>query len=176
MNIFCVNEYELNSQHKKEIAELLDVAFDGYPSGQTYYRQLPSFRFIGEDGNQLVLHSSIDHRMIQIGDQKYEVWGLVDFCVHPKYQKMGWGKKFMKKVLGMAKKNDIAFLILTSDQSNFYEKVGFESKTVRARWLAIHQQGTFGIHERRLKNSLYVLPLKKNKWPEGTVDFLGTMI
>ena len=176
MRIELFMEHQLGETLKNGIADLLLSSFDGYPKARTFYHQLPTFRYLGFKKKKCIFHVAIDHRVIRVGEQELEVWALIDFCVEPSNQNKGIGKEAMAYLKQEALQANIDFLVLTSDDSQFYERLNFERKDIRARWVMIHQRRLFGIQERTIKNTLYVLPIHENKWPEGTVDFMGTMI
>lgn len=175
MKLKRISECDIQPDIHQSISELLQICFDGYPSDRITYNQLPTFRYLIYFEKNVVGHAAIDHRMIRVGDTLQIIWGISDFCIHPDHQSKGWGKKLMKKIIKKGKSSEACFLVLTSDDSSFYTKLGFERQNARARWVMIHHDQLFGIHERTLKDTIYVFPLDKNKWPQGAVDFLGTL-
>jgi len=175
MTLEKLSEGDISRKTHKAIGNLLQICFDGYPSDRTAFNQLPTFRYLIKENDQLVGHAAIDHRKIRVGDTSEIIWGISDLCIHPDFQSKGWGRKLMKKIIKHGSESIAQFLVLTSDDSSFYTNLGFKRKNTRARWVMIHDEQLFGIHERTIKDTLYVFPLGKNKWPEGAVDFLGTL-
>jgi predicted N-acetyltransferase YhbS len=170
-----VPAYSLTAQQSNEISALLKEAFNTYPDGQTYFRQIPCFHYLLRSGDELVAHASVNHRLINIDGELYRIFGIGDLCVANKKQNQGIGKHLLDQLFKKAKSSDIDFLVLITDQSKFYKKNGFSRIKSRARWVVIGEDRLLGIHERRMDNSLYIKSVKKIKWPKGVVDFLGPL-
>ena len=70
--------------------------------------------------------------------------------------------------------NDRDFVVLMSDDQQFYKKSGDTSlKPELTRWLAIHELQSHSIMERDLSDCFMYKPLGKKKWPSGKIDLLG---
>jgi GNAT superfamily N-acetyltransferase len=172
----CVRrEAELSRKERKLIGLLLRTTFPGYPEDRIFFRQLPSFRIVLKEEGHIAAHSAIDHRVIKVGSKLLTVWGIQDFCVDRSLQHQGLGSLLMTNIIEQAGKANVEFLVLTSGDSDFYKKFDFKRKKVRAKWVMIHNDGLFGIQDRRIEDVLYVKEISSSSWPEGNVDFLGTM-
>ena len=168
-------EADLTKKERKLLGKLLRSTFPGYPESRIFFRQLPTFRILLKHQGGIAAHSAIDHRVIKVGDQLLTVWGIQDFCVDTTLQQQGLGSMLMTNIIEQATKAGVEFLVLTSGDSEFYKKFNFKRKKARAKWVMIHDDGLFGIQDRRIEDVLYVRGISSAKWPSGNVDFLGTM-
>lgn len=175
MTIRVVPAYQLTDSEASAISSLLKEAFDSYPSDQTFFKQIPCFHVLMESGDDLVGHASINHRLVNAGGSVFKIFGISDLCISGKSQRKGLGRKLLKKLIKLGRAANVSFLALITDQDDFYSKNGFEKIERRARWVFIADNKLFGVHERRFDDSLFVKSLTGDKWPEGTIDFLGPL-
>lgn len=175
MNLRVVSAYELSKRDEKAINDLLKEAFDTYPVDQTYFKQIPNAHVLLEVDGQLISHASINYRLMSIGDQTYKVIGISDVCVANQSQGQGYGRKLLSKIEKMASSAGAKFLVLISNETKFYQKQGFEKIKARARWVFFGKDRLMGVHERNFSESLLVKSVSKEKWPKGTIDFLGPL-
>ena len=176
MNLSVVLEYALKDAHRNAIISLFQHAFEGYPEHATYYNQVPDFRVLAWQKNNLVGHAGIHHRNISIGKQCVSsVFGIADLCVAPDHQKNNVGTVILDHVASLANKSNVDFLILTSGEDKFYMKNGFSIVHNPCRWLVIHNHESMGVLRRQLQKGLLIRPTGTLDWPEGEVDFMGHM-
>ena len=79
--IETVEEYKLSSDVKQQIQVLLRDSFVNYPEGQHFFNQMPTFRFLAWNNKELVGHMAIDYRLMTLGHESIQVFGIVDLCV-----------------------------------------------------------------------------------------------
>ena len=175
MRIDKINEYELSTNETSAIVELFHAVFEGYPEGLIYYNQVPDFRFLAWNDKTLVGHVGVHYRKICVGGTVLAVFGIVDLCVASDNQLMNVGSTLIKAVLELSLKNNVDFLVLTSDEDEFYLKNGFNVVTNPCRWLVIHNHVSMGVLKRTLNHGLMVKPIHDKKWPEGELDVMGHM-
>ena len=174
-DIEIIAEYKMSKSHQEKIALLLEKAFPTYPQGQYFYNQLPSFRYLVWNDDELVAHVGIDHRVIRLGDKIFKVFGMVDLCVEEKYQSQKIGSSLLEKIEEEAKAYEIDFLLLVAEQFDLYTRNGFKVVENTSKWLMLRNQHSFGILHRKLKNCILYKPVNDKEWTEGTLDFLGTV-
>lgn len=173
MKLEQVEEYQLTEEKKREVADLLKSCFPEFPEGQVYYRQAPHFRVLAYIDNTLVGQVSIVFRNIAVQERLFSIFGISDFCVHPRFRLQGVAKKLLESLQITGKKSCVDFLVLLTTNSDFYLRQGFLSCSGLCRWVILGKEKTVGVVQRRLDQALMVKPLGKSKWPEGPVDFRG---
>lgn len=175
MEIKRLEEFKLSKSQHKQIRVLLEESFSNYPKGQTYYQQIPDFRYLAIDKKQVIGQMSVDHRMMEVDGQKAKVFGISDFCISHEMQHKKIATKMLQAVEALAIKHKIDFLVLTATDNSLYKKNGFKAKNNIAKWLAILQGQTLGVHYKRLKNTIMVKELSDLSWGRGDIDFMGHM-
>jgi hypothetical protein len=65
MEILNINEYDIDIKLEKKISDLLVESFgEIYPKDRIYYKQLPHFRFLAFDKDNLVGQVGLDYRVM----------------------------------------------------------------------------------------------------------------
>lgn len=171
-----IPEYELHEMANTQIAALLAESFQGYPQGRTHYKQMPSFRVLFSDHDELVGHAAVDHRQVSMGGKLYQIFGLADVCVREISQHAGVGSQIMAYIRNLAKEHEIDFLMAFSEDREFYHRFGFEVFTGFSKWLVLLNNHSLGLVNRKIEGSLLVAPLKKGlKANMGDLDLMGTV-
>jgi len=170
-----IAEHLLSPAQQREIAQLLNTSFPGYPAERTYYMQLPHFRFLASFDQQLIGHLAVTHRMINAGGDPARIFGLGDLCIHQSYQQQKIGSLLMKAVEEEALLRQLDFLVLVTDEQEFYLSKGFSPLNNLCRWVSIRNHETFGIVQGRLSKGLLIKSVSGKKWGDGVVDLLGYM-
>ncbi len=93
MKIEKVPEYELSSDTKAKLQQLLAACFPEYLSDRIYYKQYPHFRYLGWNHDNLVAQMGVEHRVISLGKDPVRVFGIVDLCVNPDYRNKGFARE-----------------------------------------------------------------------------------
>jgi GNAT superfamily N-acetyltransferase len=173
--IEIIEEYKLSTSYQKKIICLLQNTFPNYPKGQYYYNQLPSFRYLVWNKDELIGHAGIDHRVINLGNEVFTIFGIVDLCVCKKYQSQNIASFILENIETQAKTSEIDFILLFAELFGIYSKNGFKVVENSSKWLMLRNQQSFGIVHRKLKNCLLYKSISDKKWTNGTLDFLGTV-
>ncbi len=177
MRITRIEEFLLSDQQQKEIHQLLRQCFSEYPTDQSYYKQLPSFRLLAQPATDdtLIGHLALEHRLIERNGKVSRIFGVGDLCVSPEYQSKNVASSLLQHLETLARQAKIDFIVLISNEHEFYKKNGFQLVNNTCRWLIINNHQTIGVAQRRLENCLMVKALGTQKWEAETVDFLGHM-
>lgn len=173
MNISRIEEFKIPPAQHEQIHDLLQICFEGYPKGRTYFKQLPSFRYLAKQDNHLVAHLAVEHRMMAINQTPVRVFGVVDICVHPDFRQQKIASTLLHKLETLGRNHHIDFIVLTATDHDFYQKSGYTLHTNTCRWLLINNHQTLGVHNRQLNDCILVKALGQRKWLAGEVDFLG---
>jgi len=173
MDLHRIEEFSITNGQQKAIHQLLANCFPGYPKDRTYYKQLPNFRYLAFQEDQLIGHLAVEHRIIAIDQKPFTIFGVVDICVAPRFK----GKKLATTLLDhlekLGREHQIDFVILTASEHQLYLKNGYQLHSHTCRWLFINDHQTLGVKNQHLENTILVKGLGELKWSEGTVDFLG---
>ncbi len=174
MVLHRVEEFQINKALHLKVQSLLELCFADYPVSQDFLHQKPNFRYLMLDDKKLVGHMAVDHRIIQLDDQVFSIFGIVDLCVHPDYQHKKHASKLIQTLEALANEHEVEALLLFSNLFSFYEKLGFQKKSNKCRWLMIQNNVSLGVARRSLDNCLMVKILSDKKWPsEKELDLLG---
>ncbi|MCR9101146.1 MAG: GNAT family N-acetyltransferase [bacterium] len=172
MELERVEEFALTSLQHQHIQQLLKTAFPGYPD-RTFYRQLPDFRYIGYQDERLMAHMAVEHRLLHNAGQVYPVFGVMDLCVDPLFQRRRIASHLLDQLTALGKAHQIDFLVLIASQHQLYLDNGFRLVSNPCVWMMISGDQSMGLTRRSVKHSLMVKPLGDQQWKEGLVDFLG---
>lgn len=167
-----VEEFALTEHRQLSIQQLLKTAFPGYPD-RTFYRQLPDFRYLGFQGEQLMAHMAVEHRLLHNAGQLYPVFGVMDLCVDPLFQRRRIASYLLDELTDLGQAHRIDFLVLLASQHQLYLDNGFQLVSNPCVWMMITGEQSLGLTRHSVKHSLMVKPLGEPQWKEGLVDFLG---
>ena len=98
MNIKRVEEFLIRESDRAKIHALLSECFSDYPKGRTYYKQLPTFRLLAWEGDDLVGHLAVEHRMMNNAGNLIRVFGIVDLCVAKDFQHQKIGTQLLDQL------------------------------------------------------------------------------
>ena len=59
MNIKRIEEFKLTNQQHQNIGDLLKECFSAYPADRSFYKQLPSFRFLVSEKKIIIAHLAL---------------------------------------------------------------------------------------------------------------------
>ena len=175
LQMIRIEEYRLEEGQHQAITRLLERAFPGYPSGRSYFKQLPSFRFLAYADDRLAGHLAIEHRMIRAGNSPVRIFGISDLCVDPDLQLQQMGRQLLEAAEREAALHAIDFLVLIGHEQAFYQKMGYSPQNNRCRWVSIGDHQSIGLVEGRLPGGLWIKPVSGKIWGDGVIDFLGYM-
>ena len=168
-------EFTLDQYTQIAIQKLFAICFSGYPSDRIYFKQLPCFRYLCWEDDELIAHMAVDHRIINNENQHLRIFGIVDLCVHPAHQHKRIASKLLRELENLGQLSGIDFLLLTASDAGFYESNGFETVHNSCKWLLTVDHQSLGVIDRTLEDGLMIKPLTSKKWKEGTLDFLGNI-
>lgn len=173
MKLEKITEYELSETQAAEIQRLLATCFPEFLANRIYFKQRPQFRFLAWKEKQLVAQVGVEYRVICLGNQPRTIFGVIDLCVLPKFQKQGIGAKMLQELESLAKQNSIDAILLFADDQRLYEKQGFQSANNKCKWLGIDEHKTVGILEDSQADCMMVKTISNQPWLEADVDLLG---
>lgn len=85
--------------------------------------------YLIEEDDKIIAYIAYSLGGIYIGGEKIiDALNLGPVCVHPEYQKQGYGKKIIEFTLEKAKQMNFPFVIVIGDE-NYYCRFGFEFAT-----------------------------------------------
>ena len=170
-----IEEFKINKKQHTHIRDLLQICFASYPTGRSYFNQLPAFRFLVYDKKILVGHLAVFHRVIKFDDKVTTIFGVADLCVHPDYRGQDIASELLENLESLAKENGIELILLIAKENKFYKKNGFKIYSNKLRWLMTNQHQSFGIVQRSLEDSFMIKKISGKKLATGTIDLLGSL-
>jgi predicted N-acetyltransferase YhbS len=159
---------------EEQLRVLLEASFPATFEGRIYFKQLPHFRLIAQEGESVLGQLGIDTRIINVGGAILKIFGLIDLCVLPERR----GSELASKLLGAAEmialESSRDFMVLMADRPDLYERQGFQRvNSANGKWLAIEERESVALIERDLCDCIMVKPLGAKLWPSGEIDLLG---
>ena len=95
MNIQFIDELALDAETKLQIADLMKLCFPEEDfHGRHYFKQLPHYRLLLKNQNQLIGQLGLDYRVMTLNGESINVLGVMEFAIFPQYQKKRYGKAF----------------------------------------------------------------------------------
>jgi GNAT superfamily N-acetyltransferase len=173
MHIQTVAEYEISSDTHQLINRLLMQSFPNYPSDRIYYKQLPQFRYLVWENENLLAQLGIEHRAIANAGALMRIFGLIDLCVAPQWRSQKIATTLLQQVEQLGQASNIDFLILFADDHRLYAENGYCRVANLCRWMMIDEHQTLGIAEKSLADCMMVKQIGTQPWQDGTVDLLG---
>jgi predicted N-acetyltransferase YhbS len=168
-------EYSVGRTTHQKIAALFVKCFGGYPRDQSYYRQLPSFRFLAWEDGTLVGQMGVDYRLVSLDGQTVRIFGIVDICVDPDHQSRRIASSMLAELEKVARRTGVDFLLLFASSHELYTKNKFRVVKNKCRWMLVTNNESIGIVQRSLEDSILVKPTGNIKWDNDAVlDLLGT--
>lgn len=173
MHIERIDEFAISPQAFTYIHALLRVAFEGYPASRPYFKLRPHFRYLAWDGGTLAGHLAVDHRVIRVGSEPLSIFGIIDVCVAPAYQRRGLATQLLHHVEALAQATERDALVLFADDDRLYTANGYQRVDAVCRWMMIDDHRTLGIAEQSLGDCMMTKLVSRSRWPDGIVDMLG---
>lgn len=179
MELKFINEFQIDETTSKKINILLKKFFpDAEYENRDYFKQLPHYRILAKEGEHIIGQLGIDFRTMNLNGEAVRVFGVVDLCVDPEFQRRGIGRKLMIEFETLAKKHadKIDFLFLVTDHSGYYEKLGFKKTIITTNWLKIDEHKNYGLGNEKINDAFFLIKNISNKpWEDGDLDLLGYM-
>lgn len=176
MRIKRIEEFLMTTPINEAIEHLLQESFPDYPLKQTYFKQVPNFRFLAWEETKLIGQAAIEFRVIRVGEALFRVFLIGDICVSSTHQHQKVASKIIKEVEKLSKEGSIDFIVVAVSNPALYLKSGFTIVDNDCRWVIIQKHTTLGVRERNINNSLMVKQLGTNSWNDGLIDFLGPIV
>jgi len=174
MRIERIEEFLLEADQRAKISALLLTCFPGFPIDRIYFKQPPGFRYLVWEGDELIAHMGVEYRLVGHAGEMIPIFGIMDLCVLPAHQHQRLASKLLVELGELGKKNAIDFLLLVAKNKALYENNGFFAGSNTCQWLMLVDNRVLGMVKRKLPE-LMVKPLGKKAWPEGLIDFMGSL-
>ena len=167
-------EMTISESMDTELIELLQHAFPSIYPNRRYFKQLPHFRLIAYEDEQIIGQVGLDFRVMNMDGEPIHVLGIIDLCVRDEVRGRGVGRALMEKVIDLGEAYPVDFLLLFADRPDLYERVGFHKVSNTCTWLQIddENQTIRGIGEASF-DELMVRSVGDKRWTEGKLDLLG---
>ncbi|MHC4450515.1 MAG: GNAT family N-acetyltransferase [Planctomycetota bacterium] len=174
MKLELCDEFRIGPARAEEIRLLLAASFPDceFTQHRNYFKQLPPRRLLAFDGDKLIGHVGLEHRVVATATGPATILGVVDLCVDPATRREGVGTAMLRSVEQLGVEAGIEFLMLFATDSRLYERQQFQRAVNPLRWMKIHEHKTLGIGEEPLEE-LMIKPIGERSWPDGLVDLLG---
>lgn len=173
MLIETIPEYKLSDDVHKLANRLLVESFPNYPSGRSYYKLLPQFRYLVWAGEALIAQMGVEHRVIANAGIPMRIFGLIDLCVAPSYRSQRIATTLLKQVEELGRTSKVDFLVVFADNSRLYAKNRYQRVANLCRWMRVDEHQTLGVGEASLSDCMMVKQLGEQAWQEGLIDLLG---
>ncbi len=171
------DEFRLDKETKKQIADLLKICFPEEEfNGRTYFKQLPHYRLVLKEDEKLIGQLGLDYRVMTLGGQPITVLGIIDLTILPDFQGQGLGTKLLNELDNIVTKcaDNIDFLFLVADKHKFYENCGYKLIKQKVKWLTIEDHINYGLQEKEFTDCLMIKQIGKIKWAENVeLDMFG---
>lgn len=175
MNSIRSNEWDLPATVHADIATLRNACFPNDQHDRSYGKQLPHFRYLVYDDDQLVGHMGVDHRVISVGGIVLRIFGGIDVCVAATHRRKGITHQLLTTLATYAQACAVDFLFLVADDDRVYTQNGFVRVSQYCSWLRIDEHTNYGVAFQKLTNEFMVKPTSTKTWPDGPIDLLGYM-
>ncbi|MBL7785415.1 MAG: GNAT family N-acetyltransferase [Chitinophagales bacterium] len=177
MQMFFIQELCIDAITKQQIAALLQICFPEVAfNGRTYFKQLPHYRLLLKENEQLLAQVGLDYRVMTLNAQAINVLGIIDLAVTPEWQGKGIGTKLLKAVDQLVNTHihNVDFLFLVADKHQFYEKNGYHLTQQTVKWLAMEEHTNYGIKEQYIDDCLMYKQVGQAVWIDNAyLDMLG---
>ena len=175
MEIIRNSEFDIEAAIHNEITNLRNICFPKHQSQYSYYKQLPHFRYLAFAEHMLIAHLAVEHRVISIGNSVFSIFGLIDLCVMPSYQKQGIATRLINLLTDLAEEKSIDFLFLVANNKELYFKNGFKVVSNYCSWLRINKHKNYGVAVEKIENEFMIKQIGSKIWLDEPIDLLGYM-
>jgi N-acetylglutamate synthase-like GNAT family acetyltransferase len=175
MKIDIYQEYEIPTKWHEELTTLKNRCVPEHQKDRSYFKQLPHFRLICFADNKIIGQMGVDHRVIRVADEVFQIFGLIDLCVAEEQRRECIASSMLEKIFNLGRNKGIDFLFLLAADSSFYEKHDFRVIDDLCSWLRIHEHRNFGVAVERLEGEIMIRKIGEKVWPNGPIDLLGYM-
>jgi predicted N-acetyltransferase YhbS len=174
MIIEKIDEFEITEHKSAAISQLLQQSFDLFPNDRIYYNQVPNFRLLVWEGEQLIAQVGLVYRIVALDNQPIRIFGIMDLCVDNNFRNQQIGTKLLTKIDDLAKANSIDFILLFGSGQDFYLNHNYQLANNPCRWVLLKNHRTMGILQRTIPETILVKQIGKTAWKnEATLDLMG---
>jgi ribosomal protein S18 acetylase RimI-like enzyme len=172
--ISIVDEFRITAEMRQEICSLLALCFPDEPvlAQRPYLKQIPPRRVLVREESQLVGHAGLEYRVIGFCEGPAHAFGIVDLCVHPRFQSHGIASSVLDAVSELATRSQASFLLLFAKDQRIYRKHDYRPVENEVRWLKIHEHRSLSVGSEKVPEMM-IRQMGTTEWPEGPVDLLG---
>ncbi|MEM7014943.1 MAG: GNAT family N-acetyltransferase, partial [Verrucomicrobiota bacterium] len=149
-------EHEIPPSLHVSIAQIRNECFPEAKIDRSYAKQLPHFRYLAFDQDQLVGQMGVDHRMISVGSEVLSIFGIIDLCVTEPSRGHGFASTMIHEVTQLAEAAKSDFLFLIADDHRIYIKNGFQSISPFVSWMRIDEHRNYGVVVERLEDEVMI--------------------
>lgn len=121
-----VEEMRIGAERDREIAALLDHAFENDYKGRSFYENRQHCRLLAVLGTRIIGHVGLSFRAVRLGDELMDIIGLGDVAVHSDFRDAGIGTALVEASLDEARTVGVDFAVLFGVRQ-LYERAGFRS-------------------------------------------------
>ncbi|MEL6441138.1 MAG: GNAT family N-acetyltransferase [Cyanobacteria bacterium J06621_8] len=174
MEVTKINEYDIELSTHDQITKLKNICFPNSKKDRSYYKQLPHFRYLVYDNEQLIGQMGVDYRVISVNISIFRIFGVIDLCIMPKYQRQGIATQLLNLLTKLAKEKSTDFLLLVADDDRLYARNGFKYVSNYCSFLRIHEHQNYGVALEKIENDFMVKQIGEKSWnQDGLMDLLG---
>jgi predicted N-acetyltransferase YhbS len=177
LTLHWVDELAVDAALDAELRPLLAAAFPDFADtfhARRYFKQLPHARLLARQGEALVGHLAVAHRVVGSAAGPQRILGLLDVVVAPERRGMGIAGALLEAAEARGRAAGVDHLVLFADDDRLYGRHGYRPVSSTLRWLRIHEHASLGIAEEPVAE-LRVRSLGERPWPDGAVDLLGEL-
>lgn len=169
-------EYELDTEERKQILEILSDCFPDFFQNRIFYKKIPTFRLLAKYNDKIVGQVGVEQRAIfskEFG--LIYIFGIVDLCVNSTLRGHSIATLLLKNIERLAREADsIDCLMLFADEQKLYKNFGFYNSDAKCKFLAIDDLNSMCILEKNLNSSLMIKNIKTEiLLKDGIIDVLG---
>ena len=175
MKIIRTIEFDISKNVHRQITKLRNLSFPEIKRNRSYFKQLPHFRYLVFDGDLLVSHMGVDHRVIRVGDYVFSIFGIIALCVKPSHQGRGIASELLEAVTELAKEKAIDFLFLVAHDKRIYLKNDFQAVSNKCSWLGIEDHCNCGVLTETIQENFMIKQTGDKLWNDKPIDLLGYM-
>lgn len=174
MRIELVPEYRLTRAVEAQLQDVLEECFPDMFGGRSYLKQLPHFRLLAFDDDNVIGQAGLDVRIINVGGTVLKIFGVIDVFVQPEHRGRGVASALMTQVEKLAIESGRDFLVLIAERHDLYLRHGFRRvQPANVKWLAIEDRASVTLLEEDLSDCFMMKPVGPLAWPKGQIDMMG---
>ena len=175
MKITRIIEFDISKDVHRQITKLKNLSFPETKRNRSYFKQLPHFRYLVFEGDLLIGHMGVDHRVIRVGDRVFSIFGIIALCVKPSHQGKGIASELLEAVTRLARDKSIDFLFLVAHDNRIYLKNGFQAVSTQCSWLGIEDHNNCGVLTETIEEDFMIKQTGDKTWVDKPIDLLGYM-